>query len=556
MADATPEDGTHVLLRKNGKCRTNPVEISKPQEITMFDQNAEIPVTKTVDEKVQDEKTPAEVEADNSQVDLHLAPPLLAVTNKVDTTHIHTRNTEVSESHSLSQDSILAIPVKEEPKFHLHLHAGAAAKAGCVEPEGYIEVWTAADDAITVDTVHLSVLLDSSMISPSHSLSIIKPKRGQKSYLLWKTEDGEHVEGCRAAANAPGVSIHMAPMRGDNGQQAGGMIGCKIQISLPAIAANGDNSRPISGDEAASVIDLVQEMVLGVGLNIDLRQLKVVRCDINRNIVLDEPYEKYEPVFTALKMPRSTTRSYRTGKLWGNKSHQLNVYCKSVERQAKGYSNNRLPENTIRLEYRVLSARSVRKKLQITNLQDLLDDWDALGEKFLSVLEKNLFQPRASDFSDDGPGLGTRIRRPVRSQIRSLLRWCRKHQLAGVPSSSKMEQILRSGGIDAYALAVTTIPGMVRKYANSKIRQMRDALWQEATTDASFAMRYHDLVMLVFADSTMMHIGGSAKVLRLETHTDTINCANSTFQVTYDVLRCLVHNEEMWRSVPTLIRSD
>jgi hypothetical protein len=140
------------------------------------------------------------------------------------------------------------------------------------------------------------------------------------------------------------------------------------------------------------------EMMLGqLGIKTNIETAKISRVDAFKNVVASEPFSCYQSVLGLLKGSRMKQRGYENGVLWENKQHELCVYDKLQKMRHDKLPVVGLPENTMRFETRMLSARKVRDALAFSSVKDFLDGYDRVEQVYLETMEKTLFKYSASE---------------------------------------------------------------------------------------------------------------------------------------------------------------
>ena len=357
-------------------------------------------------------------------------------------------------------------------------------------------------DALTVDSLCLMLVppttrtTTGTLLRRDHQLTEARPYHPSKRRRLWQFEDGEWLEGACAEWKGEGVHVKLVPR---NAKLYGpGSVVFYVNFSVASILGRGDNSWPADSRAMEGVIDIVQGILHKMGITTDLRQAQITRCDLNRNMVMDEPIENYREVWDALHTPRTTKETWpRTGMLCQNKSQALSIYDKIVAMKKNGVSTGHLPPHLMRLEWRVMGAANVRKKLGLNTVQDLISRYEALPDLFTDHLKKVLFRYDVVDLKAPRRRSDSRVYSPTQAQVFNLVRWCRKHQITLDLTKPQLHRTLGEEGVEGYARTIKLIPGMYpkhRKHATDAVRSMRRAWWHEkVVTDADFARRYEEL---------------------------------------------------------------
>jgi hypothetical protein len=352
---------------------------------------------------------------------------------------------------------------------------------------------------VTVDTLAVSIPISRIKVLANHHLAVAQSDEAELNRILFRDQDGMEVRGQSATwgalwdkpLNEPHLYLEISPL--SRGWIEGDNIGCYIQFSIPGIRGHGDNSWPVDCRNATGIIDAVQNKLAALGLIVDLRQAKVVRCDLNRNVVLEEPFHHYQTILRALDLPRTNRGDYsRTGITRTNKSQSMVIYDKIAEMKSRGLSTTHLPPHFARQEWQVKTARNVSKKLEVKTVHDLLDSWDTLPHLYIN--QKNRFFCQDVDaLLSPRPRCDLRNQTPIQSEISTLLRWSQKHGLEHHLDAQKLGNMVKHGNFHGLAKLIKSVPGMDKKHANTAIGRMRNAFWRENFQDADFLRRYKEL---------------------------------------------------------------
>lgn len=304
-----------------------------------------------------------------------------------------------------------------------------------------------------------------------------------------------------------GLHVEVRPKR--PGWRGPDSIACYVQFSVPRVAWKGSNAWPINAMVLSYVMTRVEEMVREAGLEADLRGAKITRCDLNRNMVLDEPFASYGPLMKRLDVPRAKMRSYvhdtdaggsrisgsvATGICNSNKTHALVFYDKLIEQEQQGRATQGLPPNLARLELQVKRGKNVRKKLGIATVQDLLDRWEHLPALYEAHVLDTLFRHDLAELAAPRPRQDVRYTSTWAAEIAAVLRWCSKKGVALGRTQAQLEWRVQTHGVDSYARALQPVRAVDRKRVERAVRQMRKAVLRDAIrADPSFGRRYEEL---------------------------------------------------------------
>jgi hypothetical protein len=207
------------------------------------------------------------------------------------------------------------------------------------------------------------------------------------NFPLWRV-NGRTVEGAKAYCNAERFNLSISPMS----HQQPDAIAAVVQFSIPKVAG-GNNYAPASRRAASAAIKSIERDLKDAGVRTDLRAALVSRVDTFRNVVADEPFSSYQPVFQLLSGKRMPKRDYGTTFLWANTQQEICVYDKLEEMALHKLNTKGFPSNTIRFEHRLLKAKKVQTALDgIRTVRDLFDGYDVLQANFQKSMQSQLFR--------------------------------------------------------------------------------------------------------------------------------------------------------------------
>ncbi|MBV9468894.1 MAG: hypothetical protein JOZ57_06575 [Abitibacteriaceae bacterium] len=375
-------------------------------------------------------------------------------------------------------------------------------------------------DALSVDTMWVSLPISAVEIRPDHQLRLTPAGGGAKKRVLWQYPNGERVEGISAYWNSSltnepvaqvlglpihGVNVNIRPLRRANAGKRGWIgrdsIGCLIRFSIEGIVGQGNNAWPVPGMLLSRIVDLVQQLLKCVGIVTDLRHGTLCRCDLNRNFVVEEPWQNYMAVLGALYMPymkqwkrAPDQKPNEYTMYYSNKSHCVLLYDKITQLSKNNQEARFLPRRLTRLGWQLRRAKNVQQKLGVTTVQDLINRWETLPDGFATgcynaLFSHNITTMRAPSTTGNNHSVST-----VSAEIENLLRWCNRKHLPCDLTLSDLSHLVRTQGMDCYKSIITAIPGMDQKHAATAVRRMRAAYWEEqVTTVPDFRNRYHEL---------------------------------------------------------------
>ena len=129
--------------------------------------------------------------------------------------------------------------------------------------------------------------------------------------------------------------------------------------------------------------------------------VKICKLHITRDIILDNPFEDYLPCLDTLISPYKKSNTFETTRYWQNKQNAICIYDKTEQlNDVHNYFD--IPDNTIRVEYRLEKARKVKGLLGTNTASYILNNWYLLEEVFTKEMTR-LYEPAVyiNDCLDD-----------------------------------------------------------------------------------------------------------------------------------------------------------
>lgn len=210
----------------------------------------------------------------------------------------------------------------------------------------------------------------------------------QREYPLFKDDLGRDVYGSKAYVNTEIYNLTIQPM--------GAGVELFLQTSLPKTIKD-DNYTPLTNSETVQAIGLIGKDLKsrGVGLNLDACELS--RVDLFKNVIGDNNFLSYSPLFALLQSKRQNKRDYGTTFTWSNTQREICAYDKLTEMQSRGVKVGGYPQNTIRFEYRLKNSRVCERELGFSTVKKLVNNLDNLQKKYRDALSKSIFSLRVDD---------------------------------------------------------------------------------------------------------------------------------------------------------------
>jgi hypothetical protein len=163
----------------------------------------------------------------------------------------------------------------------------------------------------------------------------------------------------------------------------------KVQFSLAKAATHGQNNIwPLSKAAAEQAIDYVQRYLSDtVGIVTNLREAVVEHCDIFSNAATEHSLVEFKPLFDTIHFGFQTRIEYKnTGYHFYSESESVVIYEKKIQQGGEGITD----PNLVRVEWRNKTRQKVQTNLGITTVADLLNNYDDIQQKYLSVVKAGL----------------------------------------------------------------------------------------------------------------------------------------------------------------------
>jgi len=219
---------------------------------------------------------------------------------------------------------------------------------------------------------------------------IIRNETGELrgDYSLFMNESGQHVNGQKAVYNGEVINFDIKPV--------GGNVRAFLRFSLPKVQGQGvHNFEPVSPGRMPLIMGMVQNEMDGIGVKCDLKDAKITRLDMFANLETKSPFTDFETILQSITTSRKKQLPFRgEGYLWRNNNEQFCIYDKRVEmKQSKTLIPPGVPENSIRVERRLLRSRKVRGELGTDLAAYLFDpDFTVKAQKnYAASVQENLF---------------------------------------------------------------------------------------------------------------------------------------------------------------------
>ncbi len=242
-----------------------------------------------------------------------------------------------------------------------------------------------------LDTLKLSLtdysVNDSCALIVQPSAIDMRTGEALSNHPLWR-QGSQIVEGAKAYFNDERFNVSIVPIS----HQEPDAMSCTVQFSVPKVA-NGSNYHPLQPREAREAVQQVERDLKRIGICTNIESARVSRLDTFKNVVAEEPFACYHPMFSLLSGRRMQKRDYGTTFLWHNTRQEICIYDKLEEMAHLKADVRRLPANTIRFEHRLLKSSKVTETLGgIRTVHDLFAGYDVLPRVFEKTMRESVFR--------------------------------------------------------------------------------------------------------------------------------------------------------------------
>lgn len=204
----------------------------------------------------------------------------------------------------------------------------------------------------------------------------------QREVSLFKDDLGRDVYGSKVYVNTEIYNLTIQPM--------GAGVELFLQTSLPKVVKD-DNYSPLTNSETVQAIDAIGQDLKSRGVLVNLDACELSRVDLFKNVVGDNDFMSYSPLFALLQSKRQNKRDYGTTFTWSNTQREICVYDKLTEMQSRGVKVSGYPVNTMRFEYRLKNSRVCKRALGFSTVNKLVNNLDDLQKKYKDALSKSIF---------------------------------------------------------------------------------------------------------------------------------------------------------------------
>jgi hypothetical protein len=228
------------------------------------------------------------------------------------------------------------------------------------------------------------------------------------------------------------------------------------------------------------------------GIIFNLDGSKITRLDTAKNVELINPVHTYQPIFSTLRLPRSTHQAqYPDGFQTGNNSQTCIFYNKGQERKKDSPEIFDLYGNRLMRGERQLKGNGIHTHLGLKVFQDLKNfGIDHLKDKYSEWMAKQVFSVRT---------IGETRYIPFEVSIETMMNLKKLHPQSWEKKYRSLfgldELINLHGGIDGYIQSVCQVAGHNNRKTPNKVRKELLQLQQLRTeiVENSFGSLYSEL---------------------------------------------------------------
>ena len=203
-------------------------------------------------------------------------------------------------------------------------------------------------------------------------------------YPLWRNEEGEMEMGSKAYLNTQSLNVDIKPF-------SQGGVQCFVHFSIPKIH-NGENYYSVGKEGTQAVLKKVEGELKEAGINTNIEEASLSRVDTFQNIITEEPFLSYSPLFSLLQASRKLRRDYGSTFLWSNTQQELCVYDKIEEMQKRKIDTSSYPSQTMRFEWRLLNKKKIENAVGFSRVREIPSNWGVFREKYREAWKEDIFK--------------------------------------------------------------------------------------------------------------------------------------------------------------------
>lgn len=212
----------------------------------------------------------------------------------------------------------------------------------------------------------------------------------QRDYPLFKDESGRDVFGSKAFVNTNYYNVTIQPM--------GAGVQLFLQTSLPKVVRD-DNYSPLTTSETRQAVHEIEQDLQSRGISLNLDACGLSRVDLFKNVVSDNDFKSYSPLFQLLQSKRQVKRDYGTTFTWSNTQREICAYDKITEMKSRGVKVAGYAENTMRFEYRLKTSKVCKREIGVSTVKDLVKNLDNLPARYNDALSKSIFSLKVDEIN-------------------------------------------------------------------------------------------------------------------------------------------------------------
>lgn len=202
-------------------------------------------------------------------------------------------------------------------------------------------------------------------------------------YPLWRNEEGEMEMGSKAYLNTQSLNVDIKPF-------SQGGVQCFVHFSIPKIH-NGENYYSVGKEGTQAVLKKVEGELKEAGIHTNIEEASLSRVDTFQNVITEEPFLSYSPLFSFLHASRKIKRDYGSTFLWSNTQQELCIYDKIAEMQKRKIDTSSYPSQTMRFEWRLLNKKKIENAVGFSRVRELPSNWGVFREKYREAWKKDIF---------------------------------------------------------------------------------------------------------------------------------------------------------------------
>jgi len=200
--------------------------------------------------------------------------------------------------------------------------------------------------------------------------------------ILWADNHGTQYFGKKATYQTKDKKVFVKL------NKSYGMRYLFINFSLAKLF-HSNNLFPVDQNQCIQIFHKVQEQLRDeCKIEIDIYRAKISKIEIFRNIILNELYDHYTSIFQSLKFKGMEFDKFRSTYYWRKSQEELTAYNKSTEMKDK---LNLIIPNVMRFEWKLTRNCKIKKELNITTVQDLVDKFASIPNIYRTTLQKHFF---------------------------------------------------------------------------------------------------------------------------------------------------------------------